>query len=533
MHKKNKILDLLLELIQVPSITDTSGESRVEALILSKLQQNSKLLQDNSFGLEAISNDPHNRSIVWGLLKGEGEGTVILLNHHDVVDCLDYGSLQSLAFDPEPLKAALKKQNLSPEVKRDLENENWLFGRGTADMKGGLAIQLSLLDTFAQKDHFKGNILFLSVPDEETLSLGMRESVRLLEKLSEKYHLLYQLLINSEPHERKNENLTIYDGSVGKAMAVVYVQGKKAHIGKAFEGLNPVAILSRIVLDTELNSNLSDSKLGEMSIPPSWSFSRDFKRNYDASIPGAAGGYLSFLTLESTPKKILHILKSVSEKAFLESVRHLQSEYLKNYPSSIQHPEYPVHIKFYEELLQDAMTANPDQTKCTLENSYMEIRSLLNEKKVSIPESNFIIIERLLEVASYNTPTIVIALSPPFYPHITSACDDNYDHFKANLEKTLEQYNPEIEHYFMGISDLSYAGLQNEEEIVPFVAPNMPLWHDDFYKIPFESLKKLSMPTIILGPWGKDLHQKTERIYIPDLIETIPSCIELLILNTL
>lgn len=533
MHKKNKILELLLELIQVPSITDTSGEAQMEALILSKLRQNPKLLHDNTFGLESINNDPHNRSIVWGLLKGEGEGTVILLNHHDVVDCLDYGSLQSLAFNPEQLKAALKKQNLSHEVKCDLENENWLFGRGTADMKGGLAIQLALLEKFAQKNHFNGNLLFLSVPDEETLSLGMRESVKLLEKLSAKYNLSYRLLINSEPHERKNDRLTFYDGSVGKTMAVVYVHGKKSHIGKAFEGINPIGILSRIILSTELNSALSDSKLGEKSIPPSWSFSRDFKRNYDASIPEAAGGYLSFLTLESTPKKILKILKSVSEKAFLESVTHLQTEYLKNFSNSTRHPEYPAHVKFYEELLQDAMTVAPEKTKQVLENSYIEIRTLLNEKKVSIPESNFIIIERLLDVASYNTPTIVIALSPPFYPHTTSTYDNNYDHFKAIAEKALKKYNPELEHYFMGISDLSYVGLQNEDEIVPFVAPNMPLWHDDFYKIPFETLKTLSMPTIILGPWGKDLHQKTERIFIPDLIETIPSCIESLILSTL
>lgn len=533
MSQNNEILELLCKLVHIPSDTDSPAEAQVADLILSQLKKNPKLLKDNTFGLENIPNDPHGRSIVWGLLKGEGPETVILLNHHDVVDSLDYGILQNLAYEPDLLKEALKKQNLPKEVRDDLESGEWLFGRGTADMKGGIAIQLKLLETFAEKQNFKGNLLFLSVPDEENLSLGMRKGTNLLKKLSQEHSLDYRLLINSEPHERKNGRLTIYDSSVGKTMAVVYVQGQKAHIGKVFEGLNPTAILSRMILHTELNSDFSDSVLGETSTPPSWSFARDFKRNYDASIPEAAGGYLSFLTLNRTPKNILETLKTVGEKAFNESIAHLRAEYQKVFPNSERIPDYPSNIKFFEDLLNDAMTVDPQKTQSMLNDSHNEIRALLNQGKISIPESNFIVIERLLKLVDYNTPTIIIALSPPFYPHTTSTTDKNYTHLRSVMEKTLSSHNVEFEHYFMGISDLSYIGLQNEDEIVPYVARNMPLWNDNFYTIPFESMKTLTMPTLILGPWGKDLHQKTERVFIPDLLENVPSCIETLILNVI
>ena len=46
-------------------------------------------------------------------------------------------------------------------------------------------------------------------------------------------------------------------------------------------------------------------------------------------------------------------------------------------------------------------------------------------------------------------------------------------------------------------------------------------------------MKTLSMPSLIIGPWGKDLHKKTERVYIPDLVENVPSYIEELITNLL
>jgi arginine utilization protein RocB len=531
MIQSNDTLKLLTELVSIPSDTNTTTEVQVESLILEKLKDIPKLCQDNTYGLDKIENDAHKRSVVWGLVKGKGKKTFILLNHHDVVDTQDYGNLQNVAYMPIQLKEELKKQNLSNDVMKDLQNDDWMFGRGTSDMKGGLVLQLKILEKFSKDNDFCGNLLFISVPDEENLSLGMRHSAKLLDTLSKTYDLDYLLLINSEPHERINEKFTVYDSSVGKTMAIVYVQGQKSHIGKIFEGVNPLNMLSRIMIHTELNSEFSDKALGETSMPPSWSFARDFKKNYDASIPEAAGGYLSFLTLNSTPKKILNSLKDVCYKSYEETVAHLQTEYKKVFPNSTEMPEYKPNIKFYEELYYDAISKDSEQTNTVLTKCFAETKELLNLGEISIPESNFIIIDCLLKIVAYNTPTIVIALSPPYYPHITSYNNPNYEKILDVMKNTFTDV--EFCHYFMGISDLSYIGLQNENEIIPYVSKNMPLWKDEFYTIPFEDMKALSIPTLIIGPWGKDLHKKTERVYVPDLVENVPKYIEQLITNLL
>ena len=42
------------------------------------------------------------------------------------------------------------------------------------------------------------------------------------------------------------------------------------------------------------------------------------------------------------------------------------------------------------------------------------------------------------------------------------------------------------------------------------------------YSIDFEKIQDINVPGINLGPWGKDLHQLTERVYEKDMLETIP-----------
>ena len=531
MNNSYDTLKLLDELVGIPSKTGTSAEVQVESLIYEKLKGIPKLLKDNTFGLEKIDRDPYNRSIVWGLLKGKGKKTIVLLSHHDVVDTIAYGNLQELAYKPKQLKEAMKTHNFADDVMQDLQSEDWMFGRGTADMKGGLSVQLKLIEKYSKINDFSGNLLLLSVPDEENMSLGMLSSVKLLNDLSEKYQLDYTLVINSEPHERTNEKFKMYDSSVGKTMAVVYVQGKKAHIGSIFEGLNPLTILSRIITHTELNSSFSDKSLGETSTPPSWSFGRDFKKNYDASIPETAGGYLSFLTFNSSPKIILDSLRNICIKSFEETVSHLQTEFKIIFPENKEVPDYKPNIKFYEDLYRDAMVKDSEQTKMVLAQCFEEIKLQLNDRTITIPDSNFIIIERLMKIVDYNKPTIVIALSPPYYPHVTSWSIESFTEIADMMRHSFPEDKVDISHYFRGLSDLSYFGLQNENEIVPYISSNMPLWKDDFYTIPFEGMKTLSIPTLIIGPWGKDLHQNTERVYIPDLVETVPAYIEKLFSN--
>ncbi|MFT5874347.1 MAG: arginine utilization protein RocB, partial [Clostridium sp.] len=277
---ENKIKSILLDLISIQSDTCTSLEKDIEKYIYDWLQK-LDYFQRNIYnlGYYQLKNDSLKRCVVWGLINGKGRKTVILLTHHDAVDSYDYHILKDYAYDPELLEKMLKTVELEKEVEDDLNSGEWIFARGAADMKAGIAIQMSLMEQYSKQENLNGNILIISVPDEESLSQGMRNSAELLETIKNIHDLEYTLLIDSEPHQKSENNVGYFHtGSAGKLMPVVYVRGKKTHIGDIFQGFNPILLLSQIVNATELNTDFSDVVEDEMSPPPSWSFFRDEKK---------------------------------------------------------------------------------------------------------------------------------------------------------------------------------------------------------------------------------------------------------------
>ena len=145
--RSERVKKLTMDLVRIQSDTGTRQEKEVENYLHAWLGEHEYFRnKPDYFGQHSLPEDPLERCVVWGLVKGQGDQTVILMHHHDVVDAFDYGSLEKWAYDPAKLEAALKDVALSQEVQRDLASGQWLFGRGTGDMKGGAAIQLALLE---------------------------------------------------------------------------------------------------------------------------------------------------------------------------------------------------------------------------------------------------------------------------------------------------------------------------------------------------------------------------------------------------
>lgn len=98
-------------------------------------------------------NDRIGRLIPWALRKGTGKKTLVLSGHFDCVEIDCYGTLKELALKPIELKEKLKELEWNDEdVVKDLNSEDWLFGRGTADMKGGGEVILCELFRAAQRE---------------------------------------------------------------------------------------------------------------------------------------------------------------------------------------------------------------------------------------------------------------------------------------------------------------------------------------------------------------------------------------------
>lgn len=529
MNLNNTIEKLFYELINIRSDTGTILEKDIEKLIHKKLSEYSYFLEHQSY-FGAYDLDDHlNRQVVWGLVKGKGEDTIILLHHHDAVDTFDYGKYEPYAFNPKKLNEIFQELDFNDEISKDLKSENWCFGRGTSDMKAGAAIQIALLEHYSQRVNFNGNLLLLSVPDEETYSLGMRSSINLLNQLKEKHQLDYKLLINSEPHERSHPKIgTYYDGSVGKLMPVVYVKGRKSHIGQIFSGFNPLSVLSRIAIKTEVNMDFSDQIGDNISPPPSWSYLKDFKKSYDASIPEAAGGYFSVLTLTQTPKDILEQLKILSLEAFEEAVYQTNKEHdlFKTNTSTI---DIQPRVMYFSEIYNIALNKYGETFKKIYINTIEEIKDDISKGETIIPNSNFKLIKKTLEYIDDPNPIVVISLSPPYYPHVSNdflEVDHRVNKIHQIINQSASQFNERyrLQKYFMGISDLSYTSLKNSADVIPYIKNNMPLWNH-LYSINFEGLKNLNIPVMNIGPWGKDLHKLTERVNLNDLKNHTPKLI--------
>ena len=535
--RAERIKKLTLDLVRVQSDTGTRQELDVENFLydwLGKLEYFKS--HPDHFGQYLLEQDPLDRNVVWGLVKGQGDQTVILMHHHDVVDAFDYGSLEELAYDPKRLVTALKDVELSPEVRRELESGDWLFGRGTGDMKGGAAIQLALLQEYADRQNLNGNLLLLSVPDEESLSVGMRGSLGLLSELKERFDLKYKILINSEPHAKDREkDGTLQIGSAGKLLPIVYVRGKKTHIGHIYQGFNPVLLLSEIVLQTELNTDFSDFVRGELSPPPSWSFMRDRKEVYDASIPLFAGGYLSLISLKKAPGELLAQLKETCENAFGHVIDRMQKSHAAYCRiKGVQEPPLPwkVNVKTFQELHRQARRDSGEAFESAFSKMLESIAEEINRQQLGSPEATFRIIETTLSYVNDLSPIVVIALSPPYYPAIHNddfpVLPESVGNLTGHLIRFAEnrwQETYSVTNYMMGLTDCSYAALQNSENIVPVIGPNMPLWQQT-YDVPFAEMEALSLPVVNIGPWGKDHHKFTERVYKPDLYERTPALLE-------
>ncbi|PGX41841.1 hypothetical protein COE67_11980, partial [Priestia megaterium] len=175
---KEQLTELLCDLVRIPSITGSQAEKIFPDFVVQQLSELSYFQQYPDHLQKNSTED--DRYFVTALVKkaSDVKNTVILVSHFDVVDIKDYGRWKEDAFNPEKLTSMFYSHidGLPIPVRQDMEQGNWLFGRGTMDMKCGLALHMAMIEQ-ACEGKFDGNILLLTVPDEEVNSVGMRAAV--------------------------------------------------------------------------------------------------------------------------------------------------------------------------------------------------------------------------------------------------------------------------------------------------------------------------------------------------------------------
>ena len=226
-------LKLAQELIRFPTIkTEDKGIMKFLSKKLSSIGFRCKIIKSKGTGSKPALN-LHAKF-------GNSKPHINFLGHTDVVANLSN-------WKTPPFKGVIRK--------------GYLNGRGSQDMKGGIACFISAISSFIKNKKFKGSISIIIAADEETTGLGTPAIIKYLKRKGEKI----DFSIIAEPSSNKSIGDEIRIGRRGSMNGTITVFGKSGH--SAFYGsyINPCTALAKII--AKLKSTSLDN--GTEFMPPS------------------------------------------------------------------------------------------------------------------------------------------------------------------------------------------------------------------------------------------------------------------------
>jgi acetylornithine deacetylase len=205
-------ITLLRELVAIDSVNPSlvpgaQGEGAIAAAIAQHLRK---------IGLDVEVQDvAPGRPNVIGVLEGRGAGRSLMLCGH-----VDTVGVEGMAapFDP-------------------VERDGRLYGRGSQDMKGGVAAMIDAARVVAEEGLASGRLIVAAVVDEEYASLGADTLVR---------RWRADAAVVTEPTD-----LQIAIGHKGFAWFEVETRGRAAHGSRPREGRDAIMRMGRVLQELE------------------------------------------------------------------------------------------------------------------------------------------------------------------------------------------------------------------------------------------------------------------------------------------
>lgn len=549
-NRGKNILELTEELVNIESVSNTEGVIEIGNYIHDKLEEWPYFQENPEHLLKLpLRNDNMNRFNLAALVKGDGgyENTVVYIGHMDTVDIGEYRDLKNLATKPYELAERLKTRDLDEDVKEDIDSGEWLFGRGAADMKSGVAVELELLKEFSEntKD-LQGNILVIITVNEEADSLGMLNIAKPLVELANKENLKYIGGINTDyttdETGTKPDNRYVYMGTLGKIVPALYIIGKGSHVGDVFGGFDVNLMMSELTSRIDNNMELADEYKGRVTNPPVSLKQEDLKIEYNGQLPYEGFAYYNFLNFNRGVTEVMDTFKEEVEDSIRSSLDWVEGNFrvYKSY-----HPEQEMYLDLdidcytYQELL-DIVKEKYIEEK--VEAEIDNVLSKVNEEGIKdLRVHSLRIIKRMWELSELEGPAVIIFLVPPFYPPQNPDVDDaKFEKFNSIARDTINNYeinneynyNMIIKDFFPFLSDASYAAFQGDKKDEETLKYNMPYWGKG-WRIDVEAVRELNLPVVDVGVHGKGAHKYLERVHIPYTMKVLPELIKTITKNAL
>ena len=211
-------VELLKRLVSINSVNPSlvqgaPGEAEIAKYVAEYMQ---------GIGLETRMEEvERGRPNVVGVLNGVGGGPTLMLNGH-----LDTVGIDYMEIDP-----------LDP-----IEKDGKLYGRGSNDMKGGLAAILATAKALVESGaELRGDLVVAGVCDEEYASIGT-------EKLVEEMRV--DAAVVGEP-----TGLQVLVAHKGFAWIDVETRGVAAHGSRPEEGVDAIAKMGKVLVEIERLQN--------------------------------------------------------------------------------------------------------------------------------------------------------------------------------------------------------------------------------------------------------------------------------------
>ena len=533
----NEILELTKRLVSISSINNTEGEKEIACYIERYLKEIPYFKKYRNRVFIQKLDDKLDRRNVFALIKGEkgnSKDTIILHGHMDTVGVDDFAQLKDVAFNCDDLMERLKELDLDKEVKEDLESGNWLFGRGACDMKSGVAVFMVVMKYLSERvKDITGNILLSINPVEENLHTGIIKALEVFKDLQEKEDIVYKLAINNDyicPLYEGDITKYIYTGAVGKLLPCFYIQGKETHVGQCFEGFDASMIASELIREMNLNPDYCNEYDNEYTLPPSVLKMKDLKEHYNVQTSYSSFVYFNYFVHNETIDETIAKLKNAAKIAFenvLSIINKRYEKYCNITEMNCSKIHYNVEILDYSNLFKLA----EESYSGDLQEYIDDIRENSIARNMDKREISLEIVKNLMIVAGIQKPTIVIFFAAPYCPHNTLKDEiqlekEIYDDVFSIAKKLglEEKENYKMMRFFPSLSDSSYLKVDDDNNSIDKLISNFPEYKN-LYDVPIRGIKKLNIPAINYGCFGKDAHKWTERVYMPYSFEVLPKLI--------
>ena len=204
---ESETLSLLKKLMEIPSVTPNDGGC--QSILIKRLARIGFECETLKFG--EVTN-------LWAR-RGASSPLFAFAGHTDVVPT---GPLEDWHSDP-----------FKPDIR-----DGFLFGRGAADMKSGIAAMVTACERFVQQhaDHL-GSIAFLITSDEEGPALN--GTVKVIETLEARDEKIDWALVG-EPSSSEKLGDVIKNGRRGSLGASLTIHGVQGHVAYPQLADNPI-----------------------------------------------------------------------------------------------------------------------------------------------------------------------------------------------------------------------------------------------------------------------------------------------------